>query len=113
MKLPELNEKQITNQILSYLNSVGYYVWRNNSGVATNQDKYGHTRMWRAGIKGGSDIIGITPNGKFIAIEVKRPSTKNNVSLLQEVFLKEIKDKGGVAVVATSLDDIMHIANTH
>jgi len=100
----ELTEKQIQSQILEYLNLSGHYCWRNNTGQMTAIDKYGKQRRWRAGIKGSSDIIGISKDGKFIAIECKRPGKK--VTQDQQWFLDEISKRGGIGIVATSYEQI-------
>lgn len=48
---------------------------------------------------GVPDILACV-KGKFIAIEVKKPETKNNVSKLQEYNLKLIQEKGGSSLAA-------------
>ena len=108
----EENEKEIQNAILSFLNISGNYAWRNNSAfVKTNYttkagiQKHG---AFRAGIKGGSDILGICGrDGKLIAIECKRKGQK--ATPVQEMFLNEIKAKGGYCGVAHSLDEAIQI----
>lgn len=100
----ELTEKQIQNMIIEYLNLSGHYVWRNNSGMVKMQNKDGSTRMWKAGVKGSSDIIGIAKNGRMIAIECKRPGKK--MTQEQQWFLVEIKNRNGYAFVADSLEKV-------
>jgi len=55
--------------------------------------------------KGISDIIGVW-NGRFIAIEVKRP-TGGIVSPEQNAFIMRIKQAGGIAFIARSVDDVI------
>jgi Holliday junction resolvase len=55
--------------------------------------------------KGVPDIIG-SYKGVFIAIEVKTPTSMNNVSPLQQYNLKKINDTGGYALVAWSTDAV-------
>lgn len=55
-------------------------------------------------MRGVSDIIGIAPNGRFIAIEVKRKG--GELSLEQSVFLDEIRKNNGVALLAYSMEDV-------
>lgn len=88
---------------LSYLKD-GFF-WRQNSGLIQQQDKYGNTRVWRAGIPGISDIIGVY-RGRFVAIEVKRPGKKP--TLEQEQFMQQVRNSGGIAFVCT--DDSLVIA---
>lgn len=63
----------------------------------------GGTRYMPIGLKGKSDILGIY-KGKFLAIEVKRPSGR--LSLDQELFLEEVKKHGGIAIIARSVEDL-------
>lgn len=104
-----MSEQKLVNEIKSYLNSQGYFVWRNNSGVtrSTYTDRRGirRDRMWRSGVRGASDIIGITPNGKFIAIECKVGYNKPTPH--QDLFLNEVKTRGGIAGVVKSLDELL------
>ncbi len=58
--------------------------------------------------KGVPDVIALC-DGVFIAIEVKTPSTMNNVSDLQKYNLKKINDAGGIAIVAWSVDRVEEI----
>ena len=47
--------------------------------------------------------------GRFIAIEVKRPESKNNVSKLQEYNLSLVEQRGGVSMVAWTVDMVKEI----
>lgn len=58
------------------------------------------------GYKGSSDILGILPNGKFLAVEVKAKNGK--LSIDQEEFLKRINDNDGVGFVVYNLDDLIN-----
>jgi hypothetical protein len=55
--------------------------------------------------RGVSDIIGCTKDGRFFAIEVKKPG--GVVSPQQSKYLDEIRAKGGVALVATDLETVI------
>ena len=103
MVLSYRNEKEIVNSIIHYLNGRGHFVWRNNSGMAKIQTASG-VRMWRASIAGASDIVGVAKDGKFIAVECKFGN--NKPSLLQNIFLEDIKKRGGYAVVSYGIDDL-------
>jgi len=54
---------------------------------------------------GIADILGIMPDGKMLAIEVKAP--KGVLSDAQALFLSEIKLRGGVVVCARSVQDVI------
>jgi hypothetical protein len=57
-------------------------------------------------IKGISDILGILPNGRLLAIEVKTKTGK--VSSDQKLFIDKVNKLGGLAFVARSIDDVIH-----
>ena len=99
-------EKETQKAIIQYLNLSGHYVWRNNSGMVFSEYK-GKKRMWSVGLKGSSDVIGIAKDGKFIAVEVK--SKGNKPTIYQNMFLDEVKKKGGYAIVAYSLEDVSSV----
>lgn len=81
-------EKHIETKIKGYLDSLGAYYIKTHGSVYS-----------RAGTP---DIIACI-NGRFIAIEVKRPG--GVVSPLQRANLKMIEQAGGVAFVAYSVED--------
>lgn len=94
-------EREIQKQILEYLNLIGWSAWRFNSG-ATKTPGGGFVRFNTA--RGCSDVIGIIPGGWFLAIEVKRPG--NKPTPLQQAWLDEVREAGGLALVAVSVDDL-------
>jgi len=96
-----VKEKDLINQILIAISQHGGRAWRNNSGVA----EYANGAKVRYGVGlGGSDIIGITKDGKFIAVEVKTGKLK--LSPTQATFLKIINSLGGIGIEARSVDDV-------
>lgn len=100
-------ESEIQKSILDYL-KIRYHdcVWRNMVGAARIQQPNGKTNFVQFGKVGMSDIMGvIPPGGRFLAIEVKRPGGKPTQA--QEEFLSMVKAAGGIAFVATSLDDVL------
>lgn len=83
-------EKKVENQIKRYLDKLGaYYLKVHGSAFQP---------------AGTPDILACV-NGRFVAIEVKR-ANGGVVSELQKAKLKHIKNSGGVAIVARSLDDV-------
>ena len=86
------------------LSKAGATVWRNNVGAL--QDKTG--RLVRYGLcKGSSDLIGICPDGRFLAVEVK--TSTGHVRPDQVLFIDAVRSKGGRAGVARSVDDALRI----
>lgn len=101
------SEKQIENQILFYLNTIpGFLAFKiNNVGVFDQARKVyrkPHSKWIRKGV---SDILGCY-EGKMIAIEVKVPERRNNTTIHQKIFLDDVKKSGGLAGVATCLEDV-------
>ena len=97
-------ETKILNACLMALSKAGCLVWRNNTGAL--QDKNG--RWVSFGLcKGSADIIGIAPDGRFLAVEVKAPGGK--VSLDQQKFVLAVQLAGGLAGVARSADEALSI----
>ncbi|QGH73013.1 MAG: VRR-NUC protein [Siphoviridae sp. ctCJE6] len=56
--------------------------------------------------KGIPDII-MCLRGRFVAIEIKRPCEKP--TRIQEINILQINQSGGVAFVATSVDQVMSV----
>lgn len=84
-----MTEQDIQRKIIKYLESIGAYVVK---VVASN--------------KSGTPDILACYRGIFLAIEVKRPETKTNVSELQIYNIKKIKEAGGIAIVSWDLDTV-------
>lgn len=97
-------EGQIQGAIIDYLRSIGAVVTRVNAGVRLIQDSNGGTRAFRGAEKGHADILACV-GGRYIAIEVK--TRRGRVSPEQEVFLQRVRDAGGCAFVARSVDDVI------
>lgn len=78
-------------------------LWRNSVGTFKTQDG----KWVQAGLPAGSpDLVGIAQIdgvGRFVGIEIKVPGQKPRVD--QSRFLQHIKDMGGIAGVATSVDE--------
>ena len=100
--MAKLKEKDVTKQIRGVLRTLGIFHWKNWSGPMTYP-------------KGIADILGIY-KGKFLAIEVKRegwePPEPTNIKAYkhfceQRDFLNAIRDNGGYAFFAQSVDDVI------
>jgi hypothetical protein len=101
MKTPE---GAVVKACLEYLQLRGIYAYRQNTGAAEYTDKTGKKRMVKYGKPGASDIVGVMPGGRFIAVECK--ALNGRLSDFQRQFLEDIDRMGGLAVVARSVDDI-------
>ncbi len=90
-----MKESQLQKKILDLLKDNGYSVFKT---IACNRN-------------GVSDIIGCTPSGTFLAIEVKAPGKLSTVSKLQMVYLKEVQANEGIAFPADSVETVKRILN--
>ena len=89
--MKELSASEITAEVLLKLRAIGYTVWRQNN-LAVRGRKHN-------GRKGVSDVLGYTGKGLIVACEVK--TIRDVLSEDQKDFLRGIKNKGGIALVAT------------
>jgi hypothetical protein len=98
-KTPKPLEKYIQAQIMAYLNYRHIFAWVNKTQGTYNAKRgvFIKTQMK----KGVSDILGILPDGRFMAIEVKRLGGK--LSPEQETFLGDINKRGGLAFKADNV----------
>lgn len=102
-----MSEKQLRDSIVQALNMMGYWVWAVNTG-AMKIDK----RFVRFNQAGTSDIIGMrNADGKFVAIEVKLPGKEKTLTFYQRSFLEMVKLNGGIAFVATGIEDVKRNLN--
>ncbi len=99
-------EKEIQKGILKYLSyNKNCLVWRNNTGGFGGEYK-GKKWFVRAGLKGSADIFVIVgPQGKFVAIEVKRPGSKQTDD--QKKFQADVEALGGTYILARGVDDVI------
>ncbi len=67
------------------------------------------SRFLRSCKKGRVDLDGFTVDGRVIAIEVKRPATRNAVTPEQRAYLDQVKTAGGLAGVATCYEEAVAI----
>jgi len=93
-----MKEQQLYKQIIDYLNSCGFFVWRASVG---RRGKYRH------GKPGQGDIIGVTPNGKHIEIECKKPEGK--LSAVQIEHKGEVEKRKGLYLVVDSFKEIIDL----
>ncbi len=98
------SEGNILNDCMVALSRAGCMVWRNNTGALRD----GTGRLVRYGLcKGSADIIGIAPDGRFLAVECKTET--GHVRTEQVQFLEAVRKAGGLAGVARSADDAVGI----
>lgn len=117
----KMNEINLQNTILKTLSEQGHVVFRNETAGAWVGRKVGFSdgmitlagaRMIKTGLcKGSADIIGIhVPTGRMIAIEVKVKGNKPTPEQLN--FIRVVKESGGLAGVAYSVEEAVKIINS-
>jgi VRR-NUC domain len=106
-------ETDLVRAVLDWLSLRRIKAWRTNNTSIFDPIK----KVYRTfqGLRGVSDILGILPQtvdlqgqqvtfGNFLAIEVKRPGEALRED--QEVFLQEIRERGGIGLCVRSLADL-------
>lgn len=102
--MKEIKEAHIQKAISDYLKLKKYIVFKHRN-VGIYKKDTGKYIPLSDGEKGIADIIGCTPSGRFLAIEVKKPGGKPSPEQLD--FLARVKAYGGISILAYSLDDVM------
>lgn len=101
-------EKDIENLVLEWLSWKGIFAWKNQSvGVYDSRKKVYRKSKNKYHINGVSDILGILPDGKHLAIEIKTPQRKNTTSDDQQLFIDSINAFNGIGFVAWTLDMVI------
>lgn len=110
-------ETKIQRLIMLALSDAGCTVWRNETAGAWlgrtihkdgDQVTLASARMMTFGLcVGSSDIIGIAPDGRFLAIEVK--TAKGRATKEQLRFIEAVKNAGGIAGIARNVHDALQL----
>lgn len=94
-------ESEVLRDCISWLYVNGIFCWRNNTGSCKQGNRY-----IRFGLKGSADIIGLLPDGRFLAVECKREEG-GRLSDAQKKFAEKIRQNKGIYIVANSLDNLI------
>jgi hypothetical protein len=110
-------ETKIQNLILMALSKAGCLVFRNETAGAwvgkvlhkeAGQVTLTDARMIRFGLAvGSSDIVGIAPCGRFLAIEIK--TSKGRATKEQLRFIEVVNKAGGISGIARSVEDALKL----
>lgn len=101
-------EADVLRAVLAFLTAKGLFTWRNNNVAVF--DPYKNSYRAFIGMRGVSDILGVLPDGRFLAIECKSASGKTTRE--QDVFLNAVNSRGGIAFVARGMEDVKeHLAD--
>jgi len=111
---PGLGANQLNQAAIDYIVACGGKAWRNNTGAMVKEytTKAGEKKksFVRFGEKGSADVFGLL-RGLFFAIETKTP--RDRLSPEQAAWLEDIERCGGVAVIATTVDDVIGAVHHH
>ena len=110
-------ETKLQRQIMIAISKLGHTCWRNETGKfwtgkVIHKDSTTVTLAKASMIPcglcvGSSDIIGITKEGVFFAIEVKTETGKTSKE--QDNFINHVRSKNGIAGVARSVKDALDL----
>ena len=110
-------ETRIQRNIMIAISQAGHTVWRNETGSfwtgkVIHKDSrtvtLANASMIPCGLcRGSSDLIGLTSQGIFFAIEVKTP--KGRTSKEQDAFINRVREQGGIAGVARCPQDALDL----
>ena len=100
------SEANVLNDCMIALSAAGCLVWRNNTGALP--DRTGSGRIVKFGLcKGGSDILGLAPDGRFLAVECKAATGRATPDQLR--FIDAVNRHGGRAGIARSAQEAVDI----
>ena len=93
MDLRTHNHNELVRKVLLHLHTLGGRYWSNE--VVTVKTDYGFRKI---GLQGSADILGLTAQGQFVAVEVK--TGKAVLGKNQIAFRDMIIKNGGLHFVA-------------
>lgn len=110
-----MTEAALMHHIQLALSEAGCLIFRNNVAQAWVGELIRRTsdsvtlknpRPLHAGLSvGSSDLIGVSPSGRFLAVEVKTPTGR--VRPEQQKFIDAVNRIGGIGIIARSVDDAL------
>jgi len=107
---PKYNESQVLGAIMDYLWASRIFAFRINNTPIYNPREGRFRSKGKYELYGVADILGVY-KGRMLAIEVKRPGGKP--SDYQTIFLNKVNQSGGIAFIATSVDEVITKLKTY
>ena len=108
-------EATVQNAVRAAAARLGVHLWRNNSGVL-NDDRgvpvrfgLGNDSPRLNAVLKSSDLIGIAPDGRFVAFEIKAPGwrgPRTPRARAQEAFINLVRQNGGIAAFITTVEEM-------
>lgn len=102
-----MTEAEIMRDIQVAISQAGHRVFRNNCGSL--KDMRGQWVRFGIANPGGSDLIGWTSSGRFLAIEVKTATGRATDE--QRQFIAAVRAAGGYAGIARTPEQAKDISN--
>ena len=99
-----MKETELVKMCIELLRLKGCMAWRQNTGVMRKTYR-GKSRVVRFGTPGMSDILGVLPGGRILAVECKVGTGKETLS--QFAFQEAVRAIGGWAVVVRSVHQLV------
>lgn len=96
-------EKLARDKIVKHLESIGALVLNTPAGLMTVEG-----RTFQTGQAGRADLHACY-RGRFIAVETKAPGKAASPAQLR--YLDRVRQAGGIAVVADSVDDVVQVTD--
>lgn len=113
------SEQPLLKQIMLASSQLGARLFRNNVGLAwtgrTRKNDDGSITIFdprpvRMGLTTGSgDLIGWSPDGRFMSVEVKAGRTATTDE--QEMFAAIVTAAGGIGLIVRSVDEVIGALN--
>lgn len=94
---------QLTQAVITLLRLHNYHVWR--QGNAPVYDKRKGVYRQNTVYKGVPDVIGLTPDGRFIGIEIKVGS--DIMSVDQQMFKTDTEARNGIYIEVRTIEDVV------
>jgi hypothetical protein len=95
----------LTEAVKRYLILRGIFCWRNNTvGVYDPVRKV--YRLNKGQLRGVADILGIMPDGTFIAVEIK--TGRDRLSEYQIAYREEVRNHNAIYIEAHTIDDVIN-----
>jgi hypothetical protein len=95
-------ETALVRACLELLSLRKIFAWRNNTTGVFDPSRMKFRRF--TGLKGVSDILGILPGGRLLAVECKMNG--NVLTNSQDAFIREVNARGGLALCVYNVGDL-------
>jgi hypothetical protein len=98
-------ERQLQKQMIEALKQIGVFAFHVESKAVYSASAGAYLNSQT--VVGCADILGVTPQGQFLAVEVKSPGRRSTLREAQCDFLTNVIERGGFAVCSDSLEHLL------